>query len=163
MESREELLVLLQFDNNTVKTKQISNKVLKFLNPCSFKMDWDVEYCVAKCQPVNIIISQEGLECDRVFCGRHQSGYMVDKLRRRNFAVWNHNHILFIIYILVHQSPNAILAEGHLVPIHLGGSSSCWSSLQAWCRPHSYEGTPQWARSRQTVSGSVKPWSSECI
>lgn len=56
-----------------------------------------------------------------------------------------------------------ILAEGYLAPGHLGGSSWCWSSLPAWCRPRSCVGTLRWGKWHQTASGSGTPWSPECI
>lgn len=163
-----------------------NNKVVNVWDPRSFKMDWEAHSCVAWRMKL-MSFSKGGIkmnEYGRVSTcqyhplsgesGRHQCVLWTTPVWPRGWPPQGEKlcclkpQTRFIFKLpsfdfCCTESPSLILAEDHLVPAHLGDSSPCWSSLQVWCRPRSYAGTPHWARSRQTVSGSATPWSEGCI
>lgn len=169
MESREELVMLLHFDDDAAKSERT------FLGFCiCIKVIQTICLCCVVCEPVNVSLSQQLMESSSVFGGGSQSGHLVHDLSRRNPAVWHkstNTNSTSLVPVSRHSCWTTnkehnevwILAEGYLAPERLGGSSWCWSSLPAWCRPRSCVGTLRWGKWHQTASGSGTPWSPECI
>lgn len=82
MESREELVMLLHFDDDAAKSERT------FLGFCiCIKVIQTICLCCVVCEPVNVSLSQQLMESSSVFSGGSQSGHLVHDLSRRNPAV----------------------------------------------------------------------------